>query len=83
MLCLKLMELYFPIFLSNAMTCRYFQVLLKFINTFWHSASGDDVRLHPSVCTVCEGSSALLRIRSFMQSFQEACDFQSSAVEVF
>lgn len=37
-----------------------------------------------SVCPSCfEGSSALLWIRGFMQSFQEPCDFQSSAVEVF
>lgn len=37
----------------------------------------------PTVGPVCEGSLALLRIRLFMQSFQEPCDFQSSAVEVF
>lgn len=63
------------------MQCHsHFRVLLKFSNTppcMWRRC--DTL----SVCPVCEGSSALLRIRGFMQSFQEPCDFQSSAVEVF
>lgn len=56
--------------------CLSFQILseaIVHVEQMWYS-----------VCLSCfEGSSALLRIRGFMQSFQEPCDFQSSAVEVF